>query len=64
MTLMYMLFLYDNRMGTVVINDNNGNELTRGTASELYDKLSQDMLVSEVIAYGFYDGELCLRISY
>jgi len=64
MTLIRILLLYDNRMGTVIVNDNNGNEITKGKPSDVANRLSPHILESKVIAFGFYDGELCLRISY
>jgi hypothetical protein len=51
-------------MGTVIVNDNNGNEITKGKPSDVADRLSSYILESKVIAFGFYDGELCLRIAY
>jgi len=64
MTLTNMLFLYDNRMGTTIISDRNGDEIIRGNPSDVADRLSSHVLASEVIAFGFYDGELCIRINY
>lgn len=62
MILMTLLFLYDNRMGNVVINDTNGNRIISGTASYISENVSAELLASEVAAFGFYDGELTIKI--
>ena len=68
MTLKEFLDLYDNWNGITVVNDGNLSTLIKGTTSEiafedgnLYD---EDIMASEVIAFGFYDNELCVRVDY
>ena len=54
--------MYDNWNETLVVNDDNLNCITKGntvavmeTRKDLYDK--------EVVAFGFYDGEFCVRVK-
>jgi len=68
MTLKAFLDLYDNWNGITIINDNNLAPLIKGTTSaiafedgSLYD---EDIMASEVIAFGFYDNELTIRVDY
>jgi hypothetical protein len=51
-------------MGTTIISDRNGDEIIRGKPSDVANRLSPHILESKVIAFGFYDGELCIRINY
>lgn len=64
MTLIDMLLIYDNRNGTIVINDNSLKYITKDIAFELISKLPTYLLESKVISFGFYDQELCIRIDY
>ena len=61
MTLKDFLDTYDNWDGIVKVNDDNLNTIAKDniitimeTRKDLYDK--------EVVAFGFYDGELTIRI--
>jgi hypothetical protein len=54
--------LYDNWNGITVVNDNDLNLIAKdksyiiiGTRTDLYNK--------EVVAFGFYDNELCVRVK-
>ena len=61
------LDMYDDWNGITKVNDDNGNCIVKVKTSDigfndgdvdysyLYDK--------EVVAFGFYDGELCVRVK-
>ena len=73
MTVRELMYLYDNWNGIVVINDDNLKRIVKGTGDDImycvaflepdasvgYAKL----LRMEVVAFGFYDGELCIRVK-
>jgi hypothetical protein len=52
--------MYDNWNGIVCVNDDNLNCIVKGN---LFVVLSKDNLYEmEVVAFGFYDNELCVRV--
>lgn len=66
--------LYDNWNGVIVVNDDNLNCIIKArinalmlrvatgkTDSEKYD--IDDLMNKTVVAFGFYDNELCVRID-
>lgn len=61
--------LYDNWNGITVVNDNNLNRIIRCQTSKLmFQKPDGQYYFSslndaEVVAFGFYDNELCVRIK-
>lgn len=62
MTFKNFMDLYDNWNGTLVINDNNLNPIIKGNVSDIMDS-KQNLFEKEVIAFGFYDNELTVRIK-
>lgn len=60
MTLREFLDLYDNWNGVICINDDNLNLVVKGNP---YVVLSYEKLIEmKVVAFGFYDNELCVRV--
>lgn len=68
MTTLYDLIeLYDNWNGTLVVNDKNLKCVLRTDFNRLeksYEIKRQALYFAEVMAFGFYDGELCVRVNY
>lgn len=60
MRLKEFLEMYDNWNGDVVINDDELNPIIRGRPS--YILFWGNVDEKEVIAFGFYDGELAVRV--
>lgn len=60
MKLCEFLDLYDNWNGILVVNDDNLNPIVKGEVQNiLFSSGVHDM---EVVAFGFYDNELCVRV--
>ena len=71
MKLREFLSMYDNWNGTTKVNDNNLDTIVMGhtlkimegvlalNGVENYEKLFE----MEVVAFGFYDNELCVRVK-
>lgn len=59
MKLRDFLELYDNWNGVLVINDDNLNCLCYG---DFWNAKISDFENREVVAFGFYDNELCVRV--
>lgn len=59
MKLRDFLELYDNWNGVLVINDDNLNCLCYG---DFWNEKISDFENHEVVAFGFYDNELCVRV--
>ena len=52
--------LYDNWNGILVVNDDNLDQIVKGKVEVA---LSQENVhEKEVVAFGFYDNELCVRV--
>jgi len=68
MTLKDFLNLYDNWNGVVKINDIDLNEILKCKVSKFMFKdamyYNEDLMESFVIAFGFFDEELTVRINY
>ena len=66
MKLAEFLALYDNWNGTLVINDKNCNHYATVRLVYITKWLNEHKSIAnaEVMAFGFYDNELCVRISY
>jgi hypothetical protein len=71
MKLKDFLELYDNWNGTTKINDDNLETIVIGNATDIFDGLSgflrhgysySRLWNKEVVAFGFYDNELCIRV--
>lgn len=58
MKLKDLLVLYDGH-GTICINDDNLNCITKGN---LWNPKLYDLEYYEVVVFGFYDNELCVRV--
>lgn len=60
MKLREFLDLYDNWNGVICVNDDDLNPIIKG---DPYVVLSHgNLLEKEVVAFGFYDNELCVRV--
>ena len=68
------LTMYDNWNGIVKVNDNNLKTIIKGKGFEIYDcnakfhnkatiKDYDQLFERKVIAFGFYDNELCVRVK-
>lgn len=64
MKLADFLDLYDNWNGNLVINDRNCNLYARVRFDRINNGNYDSVLKTEVMAFGFYDGELCVRVNY
>ena len=53
--------MYDNWNGITVVNDNNLNLITKGETMLVMGK--KELWDKEVVAFGFYDNEFCVRIK-
>ena len=60
-----LLDLYDNWNGTLVINDRNCDRYATVNFANLNEWLHEHRTVAnaKVMAFGFYDGELCVRVD-
>lgn len=73
MKLKIFMTLYDNWNGITKVNDDNLNTIVEGRTIDIMDchvpfhpsssvKSYAKLLEMEVIAFGFYDGEFCVRV--
>ena len=73
MKLETFMALYDNWNGITKVNDDNLNTIVKGRTIDIMDRhapfhpLSSvenyaKLLEMEVVAFGFYDGEFCVRV--
>lgn len=53
--------LYDNWNGITTVNDNNLDVIVSGKTSVIMETRT-DLFDKEVVAFGFYDGELTVRV--
>ena len=53
--------MYDDWNGVTVVNDSNLNCIAKDKTVFLYEK-RKDLYDKEVVAFGFYDGEFCVRV--
>lgn len=53
--------LYDNWDGILVVNDDNLKPIVKGEAEVVLSY--GNVYEKEVIAFGFYDNELCVRVK-
>ena len=67
MNLKKFMDLYDDWNGNTVINDNELKILYKGSISKLIlcggKAKEENWLNKEVVSFGFYDNELCVRIK-
>ena len=63
MKLKDFLELYDNWNGIVKINDNNLNCIVKDKGYIIAESNNEKMMNGEVVSFGYYDGELCIRIE-
>ena len=61
MILRDFMYMYDNWNGIVCINDDNLNLINEGRTSVALSY--RDTYGREVVAFGFYDNELCVRVK-
>lgn len=54
--------MYDNWNGITVVNDNNLNMIVKGKTIDVMDN-HNNLFEMEVVAFGFYDNELCVRVK-
>ena len=62
MKLREFLNLYDNWNGVVCINDDDLNLIIKDKPSCVLSSPG-DLFIREVLAFGFYDNELCVRVK-
>lgn len=55
------LEMYDNWNGIVVVNDNNLRCIAQDKGLLMYEK-HPELYKREVVSFGFYDNELCVRV--
>ena len=53
--------LYDNWNGITVVNDDNLDCIVKGKTNVIMDR--KDLYEKEVVSFGFYDGEFCVRVK-
>lgn len=53
--------LYDNWNGVTRVNDDNLNMIVEGNTCRIYEE-NEDLHEKEVVAFGFYDGILTVRV--
>ena len=64
MNLKKFLYMYDAPYALTVINDDNLKPIAKGNVyTVLHDKKNAEIMQHNVIAFGFYDGELAVRIA-
>lgn len=54
--------LYDNWNGVLVINDDNLDCIAKGKTNAIMEE-RKDLYDKEVVAFGFYDAEFCVRVK-
>ena len=66
MKLAEFIALYDNWNGTLVINDRNCDLYAKVDFINIMKWFTEHngIAIANVMAFGFYDGELCVRIAY
>ena len=73
MNLETFMALYDNWNGITKVNDDNLNTIVKGRTTDIMDRRAPlhpsssvksyaKLLEMEVVAFGFYDNELCVRV--
>lgn len=62
MKLREFLNMYDNWNGIVCVNDDDLNLIIKGKP-EVVLSSSGDLYTREVLAFGFYDNALCVRVK-
>ena len=60
MKLRDFVYLYDNWNGILVVNDDNLNPIVKGKVEVALSH--RNVCEKEVVAFGFYDNELCVRV--
>lgn len=64
MNLKKFLYMYDAPYALTVINDNNLKPIAKGDVyTVLHDKKNAEIMQHRVVAFGFYDGELAVRVE-
>ena len=64
MTVKELIDLFDNWNIPIVINDNNLNRIVKDQHIFNFLEERKPLLKEKVVSFGFYDGELCIRIDY
>ena len=54
--------MYDNWNGNLVVNDDNLNCIVKGKTVTVMES-RKDLYDKKVVAFGFYDGEFCVRVK-
>lgn len=54
--------MYDDWDGNVCLNDDELKLIIEGQLRELAEN-SSELLMSEVVSFGFYDNTLCIRLN-
>lgn len=62
MKLKEFLDMYDNWNGVMCVNDNNLDLIVKGSVYQIITA-HKNLHRKQVVAFGFYDNELCVRIK-
>lgn len=62
MSLNKLLDMYDNWNGITKVNDTNLNTIVKTKTWQLYENY-KDLCAKQVVSFGFYDGEFCVRVK-
>lgn len=54
------IYAFDNWNGITVVNDNNLNCIIKGKTSDIAER--KELHNMEVVSFGFYENELCIRV--
>lgn len=62
MKLINFLNMYDNWNGTITVNDEQLKPIISGSVFDIVNQ-RKDLHNKEVVSFGFYDGELTVRVK-
>ena len=63
MNLKEFMDLYDDWNGNTVINDNELKTIYKGNTEKLVQHGGKDWLNKEVVSFGYYENQLCVRVK-
>lgn len=69
-----LMDMYDNWNGITKVNDNNLNTIVIGKTLDIMERIKnfdpmatvkkyEELFDMEVVSFGFYDGEFCVRVK-
>ena len=56
------IYMYDNWNGVLCVNDNNLDLIVKGNTYKIITT-HENLHKKQVVAFGFYDNELCVRVK-